>query len=522
MDKRLLSFKPNWRRPHRTALDFDDDRFCMKQSRWLRWSFLALLMLGAQAKAADAGSLPDAVVQARIARVEQGLTTRIVVKGAAGRKMSLVERMAYHQVPAVSIALINDGRVEWTRAHGVADAGGTQPVDPGTLFQAGSISKAITAIGALQLVEQGQLSLDKKANLQLVSWKIPDNDFTRRRPVTLRMLLNHSAGTTVHGYDGYARGEPLPTLLQDLDGIAPANAAPIRVDVLPGSLWRYSGGGYSVIQQLMEDAGEQPFAALIGHGVLEPLGMADSTFAVPLPAAREGHAASGHDGQGHAIQGRWRNYPEAAPAGLWSTPRDLARVVLAVQQASAGRTGGILSPESVRMMLTRGLGEYGLGFFVEDLGDRTSFSHSGGVAGFRAQLYGYTGTGQGVVVMTNSDSGAALIDEILCSIAAEYGWPEFKVVEKRPAAVDGAANRQAAGDYLLLDRPARIVAEGERLFFQSPLFGAHRMELFPEAPGSYFMTAQDMTLRLERDADGQVSGLTLLRGAGRYSAKRMR
>ena len=494
----------------------------MKHSRWLRWSFLSLLMLGAQVQAADADPTPDAAVQARIARVEQGLTTRIVVKSATRQKMSLLERMAYHHVPAVSIALINNGRVEWARAYGVAVAGGTQPVNPRTLFQAGSVSKSITAIGALQLVEQGRLSLDREANRQLTSWKIPDNVFTRQRPVTLRMLLNHSAGTTVHGYDGYARGAPLPTLLQELDGIVPANADPVRVDVLPGSLWRYSGGGYTVIQQMMEDASGQSFSALIGHGVLEPLGMADSTFAAPLPPAREGNAASGHDGQGHAIDGGWHNYPESAPAGLWSTPRDLAQVVLAVQQASAGRTGAILSPETTRTMLTRGLGEYGLGFFVQDLGDRTSFSHSGGVAGFRAQLYGYTGTGQGVVVMTNSDSGAALIDEILCSIAAEYGWPEFKVVEKTPGAVDVAANRQATGDYLLLDRPARIVAEGERLFFQSPLFGAQRMELFPEAPGSYFMTAQDMTLRLERDADGQINGFTLLRGAGSYLAKRTR
>jgi len=493
----------------------------MTHSRWLLWSFLSLLLLGAQAQAADADSIPDAVVQARIARVEQGLTTRIVVKGATGRKMSLMERMAYHQVPAVSIALINDGRVEWARAYGVAEVGGTRPVDPATLFQAGSISKAITAIGTLQLVEQGKLALDGEANRQLLSWKIPDNAFTRQRPVTLRMLLNHSAGTTVHGYDGYARGEPLPTLHQTLEGIAPAKADPVRVDVLPGSLWRYSGGGYSIIQQLMEDASGQPFATFIGHGVLEPLRMADSTFAAPLPPAREGNAASGHDDQGHVIEGRWRNYPESAPAGLWSTPRDLAQVVLAVQQAGAGRAGAILSPETARTMLTRGLGEYGLGFFVEDLGDRTSFSHSGGVAGYRAQLYGYTGTGQGVVVMTNSDSGAALIDEILCSIAEEYGWPEFKVVEKTPGVVDVAVNRQAAGEYLLLDRPARIVAEGERLYFQSPLFGAHRMELFPAALGAYFMTAQDMTLRLERDAAGQVNGFTLLRGAGSYSAKRM-
>ncbi|MGH8080495.1 MAG: serine hydrolase domain-containing protein [Lysobacter sp.] len=461
-------------------------------------------------------------LQTRIARVEQGLSTRVAVKGSADRKMSLTERMAFHQVPAVSIALINDGRVEWARAYGVADESSQRPATTTTLFQAASISKAVTAMGALRLVEQGKLSLDEDANRQLTSWKIPQNEFTAQKAVNLRMLLNHSAGITVHGYHGYAPGQKLPTLLQVLDGVAPANSEPVRVDLVPATTWRYSGGGYSIVQLMMTEASGQPFDLYMKESILDPLGMAHSTFALSLPRAERARTATAYDSSGKAIAGRWHLYPESAAAGLWTTPSDLARVVLEVQQAEAGKSRKILSSEMASTMLTRGLGEYGLGFFVEDLGGRTSFGHSGGAEGFRTQLYGYTRSGQGAVVMTNSDNGAALIEEILSSIAAEYGWPEFHVIEKAAIPGDAATNQQLAGDYRLENLPAHIVAEGDRLYVQSELFGAKRMELFPESKAVFFMTAQDMSIRFERSADGGAVGFSLVRGAKTYPATRAR
>lgn len=197
-------------------------------------------------------------------------------------------------------------------------------------------------------------------------------------------------------------------------------------------------------------------------------------------------------------------------------------MVLEVQQAEAGQSDKVVSRGMASTMLTRGLGEYGLGFFVENLGDRTSFSHSGGTEGFRAQLYGYTRSGQGVVVMTNSDNGAALIDELLSSIAAEYGWPEFAVIEKTAIGGDAAVNRRLAGEYRLLDRPAHIVAEGERLYFQSELFGSRRMQLFAQSRTAFFMTAQDMSIRFDRGGDGAIVGFSLVRGANTYPATRTR
>lgn len=478
---------------------------------------LLAFLLCTPALAAEPSS-PDAAE--RISRVEQGLSTRVVVKGAPDRKMTLADRMAFHQVPGVSIAVVDGGRIAWARAYGVLDATGRNPVTTATRFQAASISKAVSAIGALHLVEQGKLSLDGDANAQLTAWKIPQNDFSKSHKVTLRELLNHSAGTTVHGYGGYSSRQPVPTLLNVLDGTPPATSAPVRVDIAPGTIWRYSGGGYSIIQLMVTEASGQPFAQYMQAAVLGPLGMSRSTFDMISPGQRRDQPATAHDSHGKPVDGRWHVYPESAAAGLWTTPTDLARVVIEVQQAEAGKSDKVLSRAMISTMLTRGLGEYGLGFFVEKLADRTSFSHSGGNEGFRTQLYGYTQTGQGVVVMTNGDNGAALIDEILCSVAAEYDWPEFRVVEKAAISPDAIMNRRVAGEYRLVDKPAYVVAEGERLYFQSELFGWKRMELFPESKTAFFMTAQDMTLRFEQDGDGKATGFSLLRGANTYPGTR--
>jgi len=491
----------------------------MNDVRRMSWGALALSVFCLQAQAAGSAA-PDAI-QARISRVEHGLSTRVVVKDSPDRRMALADRMAFHQVPAVSIAVIDNGRVEWARAYGVLDAASGRPATPQTLFQAASISKAVSAIGALRLVDQGALSLDKPANQQLKSWQIPDNAFTRGQPVSLRMLLNHGAGLNVHGFDGYAAGQTLPTLPQVLDGVAPANSAPIRVEAVPGTTWQYSGGGYSVVQLMVAEASQQPFADYMQKAVLAPLGMTRSTFATTLPPAWRDSAATAHRGDGSAVPGRWHVYPESAAAGLWTTPTDLAQLILEVQRSEARQSGKLLSRATSTTMLTRGLGEYGLGFFVENLGTTTSFGHSGGTEGFRSQIYGYTGSGKGAVVMTNSVNGAALIDEILTSIAAEYGWPEFKVVEKAAVAVDAAAHLKVAGNYRLLNQPAQVIAEGGRLYFQSPLFGSRRMELFAESEAAYFMTAQDMSIRFELSGAGAAAGFSLIRGANTYPGTRL-
>ncbi|HUK89666.1 MAG TPA: serine hydrolase domain-containing protein, partial [Blastocatellia bacterium] len=269
--------------------------------------------------------------EAKIREVTQNLLPAVQLKGRSNA-MNLVDRMRYYRIPGVSVAVINNGRIEWARGFGVRDAGSGEPVTAETLFQAGSISKPVAAAGVLHLVEEGRLSLDDNVNDKLKSWRLPENEFTEKRKVTLREILSHTGGLTVHGFPGYATDAPLPTLTQVLDGTKPANTAPIRVDVEPGTIYRYSGGGYTVMQQLLIDVMGKPFPEILDQTVIERAGMMHSTYQQPLPNNLQGKTATAHI-HGEPIKGRWHVYPEMAAAGLWTTPSDLALFAMEIQRA---------------------------------------------------------------------------------------------------------------------------------------------------------------------------------------------
>ena len=216
------------------------------------------------------------------------------------------------------------------------------------LFQAGSISKPVAATAAMKLVEEGKLALDQNINTFLTTWKVPENEFTKDKKVTLREIMSHSAGVTVHGFPGYAAGDPVPTLVQILDGVKPANTPPIRVDVVPGSIWRYSGGGYTIMQLAMTDVTHEPFPEIMRNTVLIKAGMRDSTYENPLPSRLSGVAATGYRSDGTPVPGRYHTYPEMAAAGLWTTASDLARFGIEIQKSREGRSNRILKQATVR------------------------------------------------------------------------------------------------------------------------------------------------------------------------------
>ena len=246
--------------------------------------------------------------------------------------------MQKRQIPGLSLAIIQDGKIVKAKGYGVTEKGGEAPVTASTLFQAGSISKSVAALGALRLVEQGKLALDEDVNAKLITWKVPENEFTREKKVTLRGLLSHTAGLTVHGFPGYATDEPVPTLVQVLDGEKPANTPPIRVDILPGSKWRYSGGGYTVMQQMMIDVTGKPFPQFMQEAVLGPLGMnGRARSSSRCPPRRRSSRRPGTYRDRSLVKGRWHIYPEMAAAGLWTTPSDLARFAIGVQEAVGGQ-----------------------------------------------------------------------------------------------------------------------------------------------------------------------------------------
>jgi CubicO group peptidase (beta-lactamase class C family) len=359
--------------------------------------------------------------RSRIAAIETSLRPARAPADAAPK--SLTQRMAELNVPGVSIAFIEDGKVAWARAYGVADASDRRPATPETLFQAASMSKALAATTALRLVEQGRLDLDEDVNRRLKGWQVPESPLTAMEKVTLRRLLSHTAGLTVSGFPGYALGKPVPTTVQILNGEPPANTAPIRSFEAPGGAYAYSGGGFTVAQLLIEQAGGEPYPKLVERLVLKPAGMRRSTMAQPLPPKLIGASSAGHGVRGLVIEGGRHTYPEYAAAGLWTTPSDYGRFMIALQNSYAGKRPGLLRPATARTMLTPVDAGYALGEVVGTRGGRPTFEHSGGNAGFVCNSFAFLdGSRQGAVVMINGDAGGALLGEIFRAIAQVYGW----------------------------------------------------------------------------------------------------
>jgi CubicO group peptidase (beta-lactamase class C family) len=381
--------------------------------------FAAVLTVAGPAWAAS----PSAADLAHIADMEARLPA--TGRDGAPAERTLAARMAELNVPGVSVAFIENGEVKWTRTYGVAGAGGTQPVTPTTLFQAASMSKALAAAAALRLVEQGKLGLDEDVNARLKAWKVPPSPYTAEQKVTLRRLLSHTAGMTVSGFPGYAAGKPVPTTVQVLDGAAPANTPAVRSFEAPGGAYAYSGGGYTVAQLAIVEAGGKPYPELLEGLVLRPAGMRQSTFAQPLPEALEARSASGHDAKGAVIAGARHTYPEYAAASLWTTPSDYGRFLIALQDSHAGRPRALLRPASARAMMTPVDANYGLGLALGRQGGHPFIQHGGSNAGFQSNAIAFLdGSRQGVVVMTNGDLGFLLTQEITRAVAAAYGWGE--------------------------------------------------------------------------------------------------
>jgi CubicO group peptidase (beta-lactamase class C family) len=486
-------------------------------SRWLIVS--ATLLAAAPQSPASPAADP------RIHRVEQGLLSPVLVQGEKNPGMSLRDRMRRWNVPGLSIAVIEHGSLAWARAYGATEAGGSDSVTTETLFQAGSVSKPVATMAALHLVESGRLGLDQDLNGYLATWKIPPSDSSLGIPITLRMILTHSAGFTVHGFPGYAASDSMPTLVQVLDGIPPANTPPIRVATRPGRSFSYSGGGFCVLQQALMDVAGKPYPEIVESSVLRPLGMTHSSYDQPRGLGADSRRASGHDRNGAMIPGRWHRYPELAPAGLWTTPSDLARLALEVEAAWMGRSHRVLSREMTRTMLTPQIEpNQGLGWRLAGQGRDARFEHSGDTDGFECAVVDYPERGQGAVVMTNGARGDRLAQEILRGIAKEYGWPDYLPEKKRTAAVADSMLRRYSGRYALDIAPNVLIdvsPHGDSLLVAvTQPSGTEQGYVEAESADRFFERESGLELTfLPRTADGKQS-LIVREGSEEYRATR--
>jgi CubicO group peptidase (beta-lactamase class C family) len=377
----------------------------------------------------------DAALAKKIERIENGLVA-FSPEGSdttqpAG-KLALVERMAHYNIPGVSIAVIDDGRIEWARAYGTLVAGKPGPVTTTSIFQAASTTKLLVSAVALRFVEKGRLDLDKDVNTYIRAWKVPENEFTAVEKVTLRRLLTHQSGLN-RPDGGFSREEgTAPTLVQVLKGEGPATNQPAVVTFEPGSRWEYSNFDFVVTQLLLEEAAGKPLNEIARETVFDPLGMSSSTLAYPLDPAWAAREAMPHDAEGNV--GAPALHPAAvAQGGLLTTPSDLALLTIDLIAAYQGKSSRVLSKETARRFFhaevqldPRMLGfpmAQGLGAFVRGEGKAMAFLHPGdNFPGASSWLVAYPELGAGVVIMTNGAMGNMLAMEIMAALSVEYEW----------------------------------------------------------------------------------------------------
>jgi CubicO group peptidase (beta-lactamase class C family) len=445
-------------------------------------------------------------IDPHISRIERGLLPAAVIHGQSLPEMKLSDRMKYYNVPGVSIAVFDKGQIMWARGYGFADVSASERVTSETLFQAASVSKSVTAFAALRLVQQGKLNLDEDVNRKLASWKVPENEFTRNEKVTLRRLLSHTAGLNVASVGGYLADEPLPTTVQILEGQKPANNESVRVESTPGKEFRYSGGGYVVVQLLLMDVTHKSFPELMHDLVFEPLGMTHSTFEVPLRKSLWPEAAKPYASDGTPAEGGWPlGYPAMAPAGLWTTPSDLARFAIEVQTAYAGLSKLLSSALAHEMLAYQSEEIYGLGVALGQRGHPQRYWHSGANGNYKCLFEAFKETGQGLVIMTNGDGGLRLIGEIQRAVAQEYMWPDGRPQEHTVVKIDPTALRAFTGVYLFSGLFKFTVTENNgKLYVQYPPFGQEPLELLAESDNRFFTTNQPFVIEFQREADGSI------------------
>lgn len=448
------------------------------------------------------------------ARLASNLLPIIRIEGEDVR-YGMNERLAHYGCPGVSVAVIENGELSWAEGFGRLEEGGAK-VDADSMFAGASISKPVAAMIALRLVERGLLDLEADVNDRLQSWRVPENEFTRQAPVTLRGLLSHRAGTTVHGFSGSFADQDMPGIYDILEGRPPARNAPVRVDTVPGNASRYSGGGLMIVQLLIEEASGKSFADVAREEIFEPLGMTRSTFVQPLPAELRDNAALGHEGGG-IIAGRYCCTPGLAAGGIWTTPSDFARLLVAARDAALGRAGALLGVTLARDMMTRqGGGEFGLGWALIGEGPERRFGHGGSCTGYQCESFCYMDSGKGAVVMTNAESGQVFYWEVFNGLADLYGWPGFMAAPKQVVPIPEAEFARYVGDYDIVsgvEMPIlRLFVEDGRLKSEIPGMRAGVQEVLLDQHGRMFNRNAPFETRLRWGADGKLVELVAVQG----------
>ncbi len=433
----------------------------------------------------------------KIKQVENNLYSPppFVWKDSTLQTFTIYDRMKLYNVPAVSVAVIEGGKLVWAKAYGIADKSENKPADNNTLFQAASISKSINGLAIMKLVENNQLDLNKDIRDYLKTWTLPENEFSRGKSITLKNLLSHTAGLNLHGYWGYSREDKIPTINEMLDGRFPANNDPIKPVLEPNRKLQYSGGGTLITRKIIEDNVSNDYRKLVSSTVLMPLNMGRSSFYAPFETNDKDFAVA-HTKDGIELAGKYHVYPEYSPDGLWTTATDLAKFIIAIQKSLKGENNSLISQKSAIEMTTPVKENGALGVYIREFGGEKYFYHTGGNEGYSCVYIGGISNGKGVVILTNSDNGEPLYTEITASISKVYGWNMFNVEEKKQYIASENDIKRIAGSYLLKNSQSTVSVsvKNKGLYYTSAEQGQQEKMYFvdantfflPSNSGSYF------------------------------------
>ncbi len=440
-----------------------------------------------------------------IEAIENGITGNTIVNDE--KPTTIAAQMAKYKVNGMSIAVIRDYKIEWAKGYGWADVEAKKPMTTETLFEPGSISKTLHAVGILKLAQEKKLDLYTDINTYLTSWKFPYDSLSKGKKINLAQLLAHNAGLTVHGFPGHDINGPTPTIFDVLDGKKPSFTPAVRSAFEPDLKFQYSGGGTSISQVLLTDITKQPYEDWMYENVLKPIGMVNSTYAQPPAKDKLPLCSAAYRGDGTPVERKFHVYPEQAAAGLWMTPSDLCQYIIDMQLAWKGGKSKVLNPDMVKLHLTPyNNGRTAMGTFIDNRDGFQYFQHGAGNDGFCGQFYGSLEDGYGVAIFLNSEDGM-LLGDVINTVAKVYNWKNFYQEPRKikSIAVPDEVIAQYEGIYLFDDTWAGVGKKDNEFHFYTD--GIHAKMYFA-TPAEFTNMEFRATKTFTKDQNGKVTGYT--------------
>lgn len=463
--------------------------------------FIAILLFGSQLF----GQKYSPETLEKIKAVENNLTGNIIINGA--KPKTIAEQMAKYNVNGMSIAVIHDFKIEWAKGYGWADVTEKKPMTTETLFEPGSISKTLNAVGILKLAQEKKVDLYTDINTYLTSWKFPYDSLSKGKTINLAQLLTHQAGLTVHGFPGHDLNGPIPTVYEVLDGKKPSFTPAVRSAFEPDLRFQYSGGGTTISQVLLTDVTKQAYEVWMYENVLKPIGMVNSTYAQPPAKDKWDLCASAYNGDGTPIERKFHVYPEQAAAGLWMTPTDLCQYIIDLQLAYKGKPSKVLNPDMVKLHLTPyNNGPTAMGTFIDDYDGALYFGHGAGNDGFCGQFFGSLEDGNGIAIFLNTENGR-LLGEVINSVAKVYNWKNFYREPRQVKSVDVPEKtlKSYEGIYLFDDTWAAIGKKDNEFHFYTSWTHA---KMYFSSPVQFVNEEFQAVKTMIKDEKGVVTGYT--------------